>query len=141
MPPKTRTKTVKPASSLNTTYLLAYNFVSAALWAAVLAKVVRIATSEGVESGRVYKEVEEFARLTQTLAGLEVLHSLFGMSILSFAISMKALRQTRRKLREYANFCWHRGCASAYHDYLDAGRIPLPPRLGYRVQLPRYDEE
>lgn len=82
MPSKTKTKTAtsKPtASSLNTSYLLAYNGVSAALWATVLVKVVIIVASEGLESGKVYAEVERFARLTQTVAGLEVLHSLFGI--------------------------------------------------------------
>ncbi|KAF1933288.1 PTPLA-domain-containing protein [Didymella exigua CBS 183.55] len=91
----------RPASSpLKHTYLLAYNAVSAALWVGVLYKTVTIGTHEvqaarkagsffgrndlqsaaaGLASGRVYAELEEHTRLVQSLAGLEVLHSLFGI--------------------------------------------------------------
>lgn len=79
MPPKSKTKSPKPqASFLNTAYLLVYNALSAALWATVLAKVVLTAAGKGVASGAVYVEAERFTRLTQTVAGLEVLHSLLG---------------------------------------------------------------
>ncbi|KAF2703541.1 PTPLA-domain-containing protein [Pleomassaria siparia CBS 279.74] len=80
MPPKSKTKSPKPqASFLNTAYLLVYNALSAALWATVLAKVVLTAAGKGVASGAVYVEAERFTRLTQTVAGLEVLHSLLGV--------------------------------------------------------------
>ncbi|KAF2789452.1 PTPLA-domain-containing protein, partial [Melanomma pulvis-pyrius CBS 109.77] len=68
-----------PPSSLNTAYLLAYNFVSAALWLTVLGKVALNAPSNGASSVKVYAETEKFARLTQSVAGLEVLHSLLGI--------------------------------------------------------------
>ncbi|KAF2190224.1 PTPLA-domain-containing protein [Zopfia rhizophila CBS 207.26] len=77
MPPKSQSK--PPPSPLKTTYLLGYNFVSAILWFAVLGRVVLIAASQGVESGKVYQETEKFCRLTQSLAGLEVVHSLLGI--------------------------------------------------------------
>lgn len=81
----------KPKSSggLKNIYLLAYNLVSAGLWFSVLFGVVQIASKEGVESGKVYEGLEEWARLVQTGAVLEVLHSLLGMfcpgSIVPFA--------------------------------------------------------
>ena len=63
-------------SPLNNTYLVAYNFVSAILWLTVLGRVVTIAPVAG--PGKVYQTSEAFARLTQTVALAEVLHSLFG---------------------------------------------------------------
>ncbi|KAF2873638.1 tyrosine phosphatase-like protein [Massariosphaeria phaeospora] len=81
MPPKPQAQTrPKPAAStLNTTYLLAYNFFSALLWLSVLGRVAVIGSAQGATSGKVYEGTERFARLTQSLAGLEVLHSLLGV--------------------------------------------------------------
>jgi very-long-chain (3R)-3-hydroxyacyl-CoA dehydratase len=110
MPPKQATPTSprdqrpsksRPASSpVKNTYLLAYNAVSAALWAGVLYKTVTIGAHEiqtarkagsffgrndlqsaaaGLASGKVFGELDEYTRLVQSLAGLEVLHSLVGM--------------------------------------------------------------
>ncbi|KAF1921636.1 protein tyrosine phosphatase [Ampelomyces quisqualis] len=101
MPPKTP-KPTPPHSPLKNTYLLAYNAVSAALWAGVLYKTLLIGSYEiqrvtqkgwitssasgpldalqkGLGSGKVYDELEEYTRLTQSLAGLEVVHSLVGL--------------------------------------------------------------
>lgn len=64
-------------SPLNNTYLVAYNFVSAILWLTVLGRVITIAPVAG--PGKVYQTSEAFARLTQTVALAEVLHSLFGI--------------------------------------------------------------
>lgn len=102
---KPRSKTTaaqrRPASSpAKNTYLIAYNAISAALWAGVLYKTVTIGANEvnnaskngwitsgepplaalqkGLGSGKVYDGLEEYTRLTQSLAGLEVLHSIFG---------------------------------------------------------------
>ena len=64
-------------------YLLAYNAASAIFWGAVLLKVVKIGSAKGLESalagGKVYEGTEEFARLVQSAAVLEVVHSLVGM--------------------------------------------------------------
>ncbi|KAF2633052.1 protein tyrosine phosphatase [Macroventuria anomochaeta] len=110
MPPKQATpssprdqrpSTSRAASSpVKNTYLLAYNAVSAALWASVLYKSVTIGAHEiqsarkagsffgrndlqsaaaGLASGKVFGELEEYTRLVQSLAGLEVLHSLVGI--------------------------------------------------------------
>lgn len=68
-------------------YLMSYNAISAALWFGVLGRVVMFAyhgslykggwLSEGANEG-VYEASEKYTRLTQTLALLEVVHSLIG---------------------------------------------------------------
>jgi very-long-chain (3R)-3-hydroxyacyl-CoA dehydratase len=90
-------------SGAKNAYLLAYNAVSAALWAGVLYQTVTIggnevvnaqkagaffgsndwftATKRGLASGKVYDSLEGYTRTVQTLAGLEVLHSLVGTSL------------------------------------------------------------
>jgi very-long-chain (3R)-3-hydroxyacyl-CoA dehydratase len=84
------------------TYLILYNALSAALWAGVLYRTLTTASSAiahehkdgpilsgasplsalttGLRSGKVYDDLETYTRLTQTLAGLEVVHSAFGPS-------------------------------------------------------------
>jgi len=93
-------KPTSPPSAGKNTYLLAYNALSAALWAGVLYKTVTIGSQEiskagrdgwvksgegplgalytGLSSGKVYDDLEAYTRTVQSLAGLEVLHSLFG---------------------------------------------------------------
>lgn len=88
-------------SGAKNAYLLAYNAVSAALWAGVLYQTVTIggtevvnaqkagaifgkgdwitATQRGLSSAKVYDNLEQYTRIVQSLAGLEVLHSLAGM--------------------------------------------------------------
>lgn len=65
----------KPPSS-SSAYLFVYNFVSSVAWATVLGRTLVFGAADGVEA--VYPGVGRFARLTQTMACLEVLHSLFG---------------------------------------------------------------
>ena len=66
----------KSPSAAKTTYLVLYNFVSAVLWATVLGRATLIA---GIRSpALVHLGVDTFLRWTQTLAGVEVLHSLLG---------------------------------------------------------------
>lgn len=59
-----------------TLYLILYNFLSATLWSAVLGRVLLIAYLHG--AWRVYLGVGDLVRGVQTLAGLEVVHSLLG---------------------------------------------------------------
>lgn len=68
---------LKPASSANKAYLIFYNSVSALLWSVVLGRTVMLLGLHGPEY--VYPNVGEFTKWTQTLAGLEVMHSLLGM--------------------------------------------------------------
>lgn len=71
-------------SGFKKAYLLAYNFVSAALWMSVLLRVIQTAgrdPAKVLENGstEVFAKHDSFVRATQTLAVMEVLHSLFGM--------------------------------------------------------------
>ncbi|CAA9959412.1 hypothetical protein P3342_004408 [Pyrenophora teres f. teres] len=91
----------KQPSGVKNAYLLAYNALSAALWTGVLAQTLTVggqeilnaqkagsffgsadwftATKNGLASGKVYDNLEVYTRMVQTLAGMEVLHSLFGI--------------------------------------------------------------
>ncbi|KAF2205700.1 PTPLA-domain-containing protein [Delitschia confertaspora ATCC 74209] len=102
MAPKTTTASTsrsqlprQSSSPIKNSYLLAYNALSAVLWAMVLMRTVRDGMLEGQNKGwfgqrggyfgflqgsqDVYARNEEFVRWTQSLAGMEVLHSLFGV--------------------------------------------------------------
>ncbi|OTA89561.1 hypothetical protein M434DRAFT_23310 [Hypoxylon sp. CO27-5] len=70
-------KPVKKASPVKNTYLILYNAVSAVLWLVVLGRVV--GTNLTSNPQQVYPAVGEFCKWTQTLAGMEVLHSLLGV--------------------------------------------------------------
>lgn len=76
---------------LKNSYLLAYNFFSAMLWFSVLGRVLVIGSKDGIESGKVYEGTERFARLVQTGAVLEVVHSLVGMYILQYLWWMEVI--------------------------------------------------
>ncbi|KAI5862290.1 tyrosine phosphatase-like protein [Durotheca rogersii] len=70
-----------PSSSSSSTikngYLVLYNAASATLWLTVLGRVAAANVAGGPELA--YPAVGEFCKWTQTLAGLEVLHSLLGI--------------------------------------------------------------
>lgn len=63
--------------SLGTLYLLFYNWVSAVLWAALLGRVILALVND--DYMHVYERAGFFAKWTQTLAAMEVLHSIFGV--------------------------------------------------------------
>lgn len=65
------------SSSPKTQYLILYNFVSALLWLVVLGRVVLLVPLVGF--GRIYAGVGQFAKWTQTLALLEVIHAASGV--------------------------------------------------------------
>ncbi|KAF3770377.1 PTPLA-domain-containing protein [Cryphonectria parasitica EP155] len=67
----------KPMSSVKRTYLVAYNALSAALWSVVLVTTAQTLASTGPKA--VYPAVGEWTKWTQTLAGLEVVHSVLGI--------------------------------------------------------------
>lgn len=72
--------TAKPAkkpSPVKNGYLILYNAASAILWLTVLGRVVGANVTKGPQL--VYPTTGEFCKWTQTLAGMEILHSLFGM--------------------------------------------------------------
>lgn len=62
-------------------YLVAYNGISAILWSVVLGRTVATLAANGLDKGPalVYPAVGEWTKWTQTLAALEVVHSLLGM--------------------------------------------------------------
>jgi very-long-chain (3R)-3-hydroxyacyl-CoA dehydratase len=64
------------SSSPKTQYLILYNFVSALLWLVVLGRVVFLVPLVGF--GRTYQGVGSFAKWTQSLALLEIVHSATG---------------------------------------------------------------
>ena len=77
-PPTTgRTAPSKPKpSSLKTQYLILYNLVSALLWLVVLARVVFLVLLTG--PGTTYDGIGQFAKWTQTIAVLEIVHAAAG---------------------------------------------------------------
>ncbi|KAF2452633.1 tyrosine phosphatase-like protein [Lineolata rhizophorae] len=66
-----------PQSSAARAHLLGYNFLSAILWASVLGRVVLLASLVGWQ--HVFAGTGEFAKWTQTMALMEVVHSVFGL--------------------------------------------------------------
>lgn len=62
---------------VKTQYLILYNFISAILWLAVFGRVILLLPILGHRN--VYGGVGEFAKWTQTVAVLEVLHSASGI--------------------------------------------------------------
>lgn len=77
---KAPTKEKKPSEDSEYTllfvYLVLYNWVSAILWAAILGRVILTTVIEGHE--KVYDNVGELVKYTQTLAATEALNSSFG---------------------------------------------------------------
>lgn len=74
--PRPSSSSNKQASVAKTGYLVLYNFISAILWATVLGRVLVIAGFASFP--KVYLGVGAFAKWTQTLAVLEVVHALLG---------------------------------------------------------------
>ena len=67
-----------PNRRQQTQYLIAYNLICAVLWTAVLGRVILLIPLVGFEN--VAGGVGEFAKWTQTLAVLEIVHSAIGGS-------------------------------------------------------------
>lgn len=65
-----------PRQSLQSQYLILYNLASAVLWLAVLGRVILLIPLVGFNN--VYGGVGQFAKWTQSLALLEVVHSVTG---------------------------------------------------------------
>lgn len=66
-------------STLKRTYLIAYNAISAVLWAVVFGRTAGVLLMRGTEGfSLVYPVVGDWTKWTQTLAGLEMVHALLG---------------------------------------------------------------
>lgn len=66
----------KPMAPIKRTYLVGYNALSAFLWSVVLYRTALVLTTQGPD--HVYPAVGEWTKWTQTLAGLEIVHSVLG---------------------------------------------------------------
>ncbi|MCJ1433236.1 hypothetical protein MMC27_002595 [Xylographa pallens] len=64
-----------PRASLQKQYLIAYNATSALLWSILLGRVLLLLPLAGYQN--VYAGVGQYAKWTQTLAVLEIVHSAF----------------------------------------------------------------
>jgi very-long-chain (3R)-3-hydroxyacyl-CoA dehydratase len=82
--PITAPRPLRPlqSSSPKTQYLIIYNFVSALLWLVVLGRVLALVPLLGFGKG--YMGVGHFAKWTQTLALLEIVHAALGKSYILF---------------------------------------------------------
>lgn len=71
----------KPMSAPKRVYLVAYNALNAVLWSVVLGRTVATLYARGLDAGpaSVYPAVGEWTKWTQTLAALEIAHSLLGV--------------------------------------------------------------
>ncbi|KAF5586490.1 gibberellin 20-oxidase [Fusarium subglutinans] len=73
-------------STANKAYLIFYNFISAVQWSVVLGRTAMLASAYGPEY--VYPNIGQYTKWTQTLAGLEVLHSMLGVVRASFMTTL-----------------------------------------------------
>lgn len=78
---QTPPKRVKKTSPLANGYLLLYNSVSLALWGTLTVRLCLLLSPLGPQTGiwSIYDALFPLLRTTQSLALLEILHSLFGL--------------------------------------------------------------
>lgn len=74
----------RKSSPVKTGYLVLYNAVSTILWATILGRVLLVASVHGTKY--VFPAVGEFAKWTQTLALLEVVHAAVGELVIFLGI-------------------------------------------------------
>jgi hypothetical protein len=75
----------RKSSPVKTGYLVLYNAVSTILWATILGRVLLVASVHGTKY--VFPAVGEFAKWTQTLALLEVVHAAVGELVLFLGVA------------------------------------------------------
>ena len=71
-------KAPQQPSAAKTSYLILYNFVSAVAWSVVLGRTLSVLALRGPLFTHI--AVGDWTKWTQTLAGMEILHSMFGKS-------------------------------------------------------------
>lgn len=59
-------------------YLIGYNAISALLWAFIFGRTAAVALSNGLSEVYLYPSVRITTLLTQSLAALDILHSIIG---------------------------------------------------------------
>ena len=89
--------TKKGPSGLKLIYLILYNLFSAVAWGTVLWRTVAINAQSGPYA--VFPGIGEWTRWTQTVAGLEILHSLLGMATPLSQLNLP-FRSKAQKIRE-----------------------------------------
>ena len=72
-------KVKKPNSAITTAYLLAYNLLAAASWAYVLFLIVQHLGLQSKSIATLYDAISTPLYFAQSLAILEIFHSLFGL--------------------------------------------------------------
>jgi very-long-chain (3R)-3-hydroxyacyl-CoA dehydratase len=82
----------REASALKTFYLIAYNSTCAILWATVLGYAIVVPLYKGLPF--VGLVANDFTRWTQTIAVLEVFHSIFGMPLPFQVRSFESMKQS-----------------------------------------------
>lgn len=119
------------SSSPQVQYLILYNFVSAILWLAVLGRVLLLVPLVGF--GRVYRGVGIFAKWTQTLALLEILHS--ATWLVRAPISTTAMQVASRILLVWGivNFFPFLAKSAAYSSMLIAWSVTEVIRYSFFV--------
>ncbi len=127
--------------SLKTQYLILYNLVSAVLWVAVLGRVILLVPLVGFEN--VHGGVGEFAKWTQTLAVLEVVHSALGRSSIFLKGALRILLLARVRCSDpLGRFTLlmmrfpHRSCPLPPAHNRDASLFPPASHLARRPPLP-----
>lgn len=119
----------RKASPIKTGYLVLYNAVSTILWATILGRVLLVSSVHG--TSYVFPAVGEFAKWTQTLALLEVVHAAvgeFGSSTL-ITTGLPTPKNTAN-----TPFSRHRPRTPLHNPH--ASRQPHPPDLGHRLPFP-----
>jgi very-long-chain (3R)-3-hydroxyacyl-CoA dehydratase len=86
------------ASPLKTTYLILYNFASAVAWSVVLGRTILLLYLHGPAS--VYAHTGEWTKWTQTMAVMEVLHSLLGTNHPPAMPSRSSPRLSKRTMND-----------------------------------------
>jgi len=126
-----------PHRRQQTQYLILYNLICAVLWTAVLGRVLLLIPLVGFE--HVNGGVGEFAKWTQTLALLEVVHSALGRLMVDCSLRPTYDRDLRWKtcLKTPQLMPECRSCSFSHYNDGDAGFFTTPSDLGRRQSLSR----
>jgi hypothetical protein len=112
-------------SALKTSYLVLYNLVSAILWFTVLGRVVSVGSLTRSTSA-VYNATFSFTRGTQSLALLEIVHSILGSLIVDGLPAFNLLTHGHGRNRTSAGLDNSHASRKSDPSYLrHCGPIPL----------------
>ena len=109
-------------------YLIGYNLSCAVLWVAVFGRVILLLLLVGTQ--HVYGGVGDFAKWTQTIALLEVLHSALGMKSCLALFSHSCFQS------HLLTSCYGRPCPLSYPHDSDAGLVAYSSGLAHCERPP-----